>query len=330
VAGRPLQSIFIGGGTPSLFTPAAVETLLSAILARVSWADDIEITMEANPGTLEKENFAGYRDAGINRLSLGVQSFATDCLQRLGRMHSPEEAVEAVEQAQRAGFEYLNLDLMFGLPGQSRDGAATDLLTALTLNPGHLSYYQLTLEPNTAFYRSPPPLPAEDEIWRMLQQGSTQLAQAGYQQYEVSAYALNGQTCRHNLNYWTFGDYLGIGAGAHGKITKKAGVVIRYSKWRNPAEYSRKVQLSNPIQAQRILSEDDLLLEFLMNHLRLSAGFDKAFFFQRTGLAYTRLQTGMSLAFERGLLQVHGDTIQTTPMGRRYLNDLLGLFIPTD
>jgi oxygen-independent coproporphyrinogen-3 oxidase len=325
--GRPLQSIFIGGGTPSLFAPAEIGRLLSGIESRMDCSDSIEITMEANPGTLEAASFPGFRDAGINRLSIGVQSFNAVALQALGRIHGPDEAVRAVEQARRAGFERVNLDLMFGLPQQTLANAKDDVQSALALDPGHISYYQLTLEPNTSFHHAPPKLPDEELIWQIQQQGQAELAAAGYLQYEISAYARAGQHCRHNLNYWTFGDYLGIGAGAHAKLTDRSGRVQRFSKWRQPQEYLRKVKDAAPVQSYRELTRDDLILEFMMNRLRLNQGFKVAEFVTTTGLSEELLEPGIQQAMAEGLLVKQDGRIETTSQGRLFLNDLLELFI---
>jgi len=326
--GRALHSVFIGGGTPSLFVAAEIGRLLEGIKARMHWREPIEITLEANPGTLEAANFAGLREAGVNRLSIGVQSFDPACLQALGRIHGPDEAIWAVAQARAAGFERLNLDLMFGVPQQTPAGALADVQTAVELEPGHISYYQLTLEPNTPFHHAPPLLPDEEIIWQIQQQGQAQLAAAGYTQYEISAYARAGQACRHNLNYWRFGDYLGIGAGAHGKLTDRSGRVLRLSKRRHPADYLRSVRNAEPVQSRRYLGEEDLVLEFLMNRLRLHDGFERAEFVAATGLPAVHLEPGLQLALDRGLLENQGGLIATTSLGRHFLDDLLGLFVP--
>ena len=326
-AGRALHSIFIGGGTPSLFAPAEIGRLLTGIESRMDCSESIEITLEANPGTLEADSFAGFREAGVNRLSIGVQSFDPTALQALGRIHGPDEAVRAVAQARSAGFERVNLDLMFGLPSQSLDSAKADLQTALELDPGHISYYQLTLEPNTPFHHAPPNLPDEDLIWQIQHQGQAALGAAGYVQYEISAYARTGQQCRHNLNYWTFGDYLGIGAGAHAKLTDRSGRVLRLSKWRHPEEYLRKVKQSLPVQGYRELTQDDLILEFMMNRLRLHRGFETAEFVAATGLSAERIEPGIQQAMARNLLVKRAGSIETTSLGRLFLNDLLGLFV---
>jgi oxygen-independent coproporphyrinogen-3 oxidase len=294
----------------------------------MAWCEALEITLEANPGTLEAAHFTGFREAGVNRLSIGVQSFNPASLQALGRIHGPDEAVRAVAQARRAGFGRLNLDLMFGLPGQTVEAAQTDLQTALTLDPGHLSYYQLTLEPNTPFHHTPPTLPDEDRIWQIQLQAQADLAAAGYTQYEISAHARAGQECRHNLNYWSFGDYLGIGAGAHAKLTDRSGRVLRLSKWRHPMEYQRKVKDGTAVQGRRVLTEEDLILEFLMNRLRLNRGFSTADFEAGTGLPAERLDPALQRAMARGLIAIRDGGIEASPMGKLFLNDLLELFVP--
>jgi len=329
-AGRPLRSIFIGGGTPSLLSPAAVQRLLDGVktrLERIEGIEGIEITLEANPGALEADNYAGYREAGVNRLSIGVQSFDADLLRALGRIHGPEQALQAVERARRAGFERLNLDLMFGLPGQTLYQAGQDLGTALQLAPGHLSYYQLTLEPNTAFHHAPPQLPTDERIWDIQQQGLGQLRKAGYRQYEVSAHARPGQVCRHNLNYWSFGDYLGIGAGAHAKLSDAQSGVRRLWKWRRPETYLARVAAGHNRQGARRVRGRELALEFMMNLLRLRQGFTLELFSHRTGLAPTSLEPGLTQALGLGLLRRNESRIEATENGRCFLNDLLQCFI---
>jgi putative oxygen-independent coproporphyrinogen III oxidase len=329
-AERPLHSIFIGGGTPSLFTPAAIRRLLKGVGGLLLWEEDIEITMEANPGAVEAAHFAGYREAGVNRLSLGVQSFQAESLQALGRIHGPDEALRAVEQAGAAGFERINLDLMFGLPGQRAEMAMQDLETAISLKTEHLSYYQLTLEPNTPFHHRPPELPEEDAIWEMQCAGVACLAAAGFQHYEVSAYARAGGQCRHNLNYWRFGDYLGIGAGAHGKLTSEEGAIQRRWKRRHPGEYLAGVARGGGLQDQRTLLAEDRIIEFMMNVLRLSEGVESGLFEQMTGLELAVLDGSMRAAQQRGLLVPWSERIQATPLGLRFLNDLLAYFDVND
>ena len=266
----------------------------------------MEVTLEANPGTLEAGRYAGYRDAGVNRLSIGVQSFHGESLQRLGRIHGPEEAMAALEAAQAAGFDNINLDLMFGLPGQNMEQALSDLQAAIALAPQHISYYQLTLEPGTPFFRSPPTLPQDDLLWEMHCQGQALLAEAGYGQYEVSAYARPGRECRHNLTYWTFGDYLGIGAGAHGKVSDPDGGIFRRWKWQKPGVFMEAVEKGEGAEGQQPLARQDLVVEFMMNALRLKQGFDQGLFEQRTGLPIEVIQPQMDMAVEGGLLEMSG------------------------
>ncbi|MEJ2454333.1 MAG: radical SAM family heme chaperone HemW [Candidatus Thiodiazotropha sp.] len=323
---RELQSIFIGGGTPSLFSPAAIDDLLRGVRERLPWAQDIEITMEANPGAVEAAQFAELRETGVNRLSIGVQSFHAESLRALGRIHGPEEAVRAVELAQAAGFERINLDLMFGLPQASEAQALEDVNIAIGLNTEHLSYYQLTLEPNTLFHHQPPQLPDEETLWSIQQEGQRLLAQAGYQQYEVSAFARPGGRCRHNLNYWRFGDYIGIGAGAHGKLTQGDGNIQRRWKKRHPDDYLCAVAAGNPLQGSRQLSPEDRVVEFMMNALRLSEGVESGLFPATTGLDSERLAGMLDEARGRGLLSKETTRLCATPLGLRFLTNLLEIF----
>lgn len=325
VWGRRVDSVFIGGGTPSLLSPETIAQLVSSIRALLPLTADAEITMEANPGTVDLERFAGFAQAGINRLSIGIQSFDNDKLQSLGRIHDRNEAIRAVEAARAAGFNNLNLDLMFGLPGQDQQQAQADLATAIELAPEHLSLYQLTIEPNTLFHHRPPTLPTDDDAWTMQLALQQQLADAGYGQYEVSAYARDGHRCRHNLNYWHFGDYLGIGAGAHGKISSPTGIV-RTSKKRSPADYLALAGTEDN-RSQRALAKDDLVIEFMMNTLRLTDGFELALFQQRTGLAFSSIEPALATAESRGLIERDVQWLRPTEDGRRLLNDLLQLFL---
>jgi putative oxygen-independent coproporphyrinogen III oxidase len=275
---------------------------------------------------VEAAHFAGYHAAGINRLSLGVQSFQAQSLQALGRIHGPDEALRAVALARAAGFERINLDLMFGLPGQSREMAAKDLEMAIGLETEHLSYYQLTLEPNTPFHHRPPKLADEDTLWEMQRNGEERLANAGFQHYEVSAFARSGGRCRHNLNYWRFGDYLGIGAGAHGKLTSVDGVIRRRWKLRHPQAYLASLSRGDGLQGQRELLAEDRIVEFMMNALRLLDGVEGDLFEQVTGLELAAIGDAMKRARQRGLLVADRGSIQATPLGLRFLNDLLGYF----
>ncbi len=329
VAGRSIGSVFIGGGTPSLFSPRRVGGLLQAIDQRVPLAGDCEITLEANPGATEGGAFADWRAAGVNRLSLGVQSFDDRALRALGRIHSAAEARQAVEAARRAGFANLNLDLMFGLPGQTLAQAAVDVREACALEPEHLSYYQLTLEPHTPFAQDPPPLPSDDRCEAMQQAGIEQLAQAGLAAYEISAYARAGHACRHNLNYWRFGDYLGLGAGAHGKLTLGAGRIRRRWRCNHPRAYLEGVG-SAAVYQERWLRTDELPLEFMMNALRLRAGFSKTDFSAATGLSWSAVATPVAQAAERGWLLLEDAQVRTSELGARFLNDVLALFLPEE
>ncbi len=331
VWGRPIESVFIGGGTPSLMSAEAVERLLSGLRALLGMAPGIEITLEANPGTVEQGRFREYREAGVNRLSIGIQSFDDEKLQRLGRIHSRAEAVHAAEAAHTAGFDNVNLDLMFGLPGQSAAQALEDLHQAIALSPAHISYYQLTIEPNTAFAHTPPVVPEDDILWAMQCSGQETLAIAGYGQYEVSAYAREGRRCRHNLNYWMFGDYLGIGPGAHGKITDApTGRVERVWKQRHPQHYLDTAHTDAVVTGRRTLNRGDLMLEFMMNALRLTDGFDSRLFQAHTGLPLSAVTTQLEAAVAQGLIMWDSEHIAPTERGRNYLNELLERFMPEE
>jgi len=326
--GRVLQSVFIGGGTPSLFPPEQVRRLMDGITGNYSCAPDMEVTLEANPGTLESGRYVGYREAGVNRLSIGVQSFDADALGWLGRIHGPGEAADAVLSAKEAGFDNINLDLMFGLPGQTLSGAMTDVERVTSLEPAHISYYQLTLEPNTPFYNSPPKLPTDDSVWEIQQQGHALLAASGYRRYEVSAFARQGRECRHNLNYWRFGDYIGIGAGAHGKLSDSdATRVVRRWRLRGPGDYQRTAGSQEALAGERVLVEPDLKLEFMMNALRLQHGFSGELFRGRTGLSLSAVESRIREGVEKGLIENRGTAIAATPLGYRFLDDLVGLFV---
>ena len=323
--GRPLTSIFFGGGTPSLFSAAALGRLLEGLRVRIPMAADVEITLEANPGTFEQDKFVAYRKLGINRLSIGIQSFQADKLEALGRIHSGDEALRAAEMARRAGFDNFNLDLMHGLPGQSQEEALDDLRQAIALAPTHLSWYQLTLEPNTVFWNQPPQLPEDDILWDIQEAGQALLASAGFAQYEVSAYARPGRPARHNLNYWSFGDFIGIGAGAHGKLTGADGSVRRTWKTRLPKDY---LNLAKPYLAgEKVLAPEELPFEFLMNALRLTEGVPAALFPERTGLPLAALEEGRRAAEQKGLLRVEPERLAATERGQLFLNDLLQLFL---
>ncbi|MEN8217792.1 MAG: radical SAM family heme chaperone HemW [Pseudomonadota bacterium] len=322
VWGRNVRSIFIGGGTPSILSPEAIYNLLSGVRARIPVVAGAEISLEANPGTVDTTRFQGFREAGINRLSLGIQSFNDTALQNLGRIHGRNEAISAIEAARQAGFNNINLDLMFGLPAQTIEAALEDLHTAITYEPSHLSWYQLTIEPNTWFYHQPPRLPDDDLLWEMQTAGQNYLAEQGYFQYEISAYAKPGQRCQHNLNYWKFGDYLGIGAGAHGKISE-ISTISRLSKQRHPHSYLQSAHSS----AVTTLTVDEVVLEFMMNALRLFEGFTTQEFTENTGLNIACIEKTLQVASARGWLE-RGQRIRATDTGMRFLNDLLGLFVP--
>jgi len=327
IHGRPLHSIFIGGGTPSLFSGKSIARLLNGVRQRITCPTDMEITLEANPGTLEAGRFETYHEAGINRLSIGVQSFDANCLQQLGRIHGPDEAIAAFHSARGAGFERINLDLMFGLPGQDLAQAQLDLKKAIELQPEHISYYQLTLEPDTPFYHSPPSLPLEDNLWEIQQQGQTLLSAHNYNQYEISAYAQPGEECHHNLNYWTFGDYLGIGAGAHGKSTSPDGTITRRWKLSEPSAYLTAAHSGNVLSGQKTLNHDETTLEFMMNALRLHQGFSKNLYEQRTALPFASVAATIENAIQKGLLEHYKDSLRPTSLGKRFLNDLLEKFL---
>jgi len=329
--GRSIISVFIGGGTPSLFSANAMETLLSALRARLTLHPELEITLEANPGTADADNFKAYREMGINRLSVGVQSFSNAKLNCLGRIHNSEEAITAVEIAHESGFKEINLDLMFGLPDQTIEEATNDIQQAIALKPTHLSWYQLTIEPNTVFYAKPPVLPDDDTLWEMQQQGQNLLTEHGYQQYEISAYAKNKHQCLHNTNYWQFGDYLGLGAGAHSKITDVSkGQVNRFTRQRIPNSFLQKAGTEDVITESRSLTQNDIPLEFMMNTLRLKEGFHPSIFLDRTGLPISHVEAQLEQAEQKGLIQWDIEKIKPTELGQRYLNDLLQLFMPME
>jgi putative oxygen-independent coproporphyrinogen III oxidase len=334
LGGRPIEAIFFGGGTPSLFAPDAFARLLQAFASLGSVAADAEVTLEANPGTIERGRFAGYRDAGINRVSLGAQTFAPHALVRLGRIHSSEDTYRAVDELHAAGLHNFNLDLMYALPAQTLEEALEDVRRACALAPAHISHYQLTLEPGTVFHSRPPPLPDEDLAFRMQDECQTLLAQSGFDQYEVSAYARAGARCRHNLNYWGFGDYVGIGAGAHGKITASLPHgVHRTEKARQPRTYLEQLAGAAAAGAGRsgerkAVLAADLPFEFVLNALRLNEGFALADFESRTGLEASALQPGLQSALARGLIEFAEPRWRASALGRRFLNDLQGGFLP--
>ncbi len=326
IQSRRLTSIFFGGGTPSLFSASALERILEGMRQRVGFADDIEITLEANPGTFEQAKFRDYRSLGINRLSIGVQSFQPAKLKALGRIHDGDEAIRAADMARAAGFDNFNLDLMHGLPEQSLEDALSDLRIAIAQQPTHLSWYQLTVEPNTEFWSKPPQLPEDETLWDIQEAGQALLAAHGYGQYETSAYAQPGMQARHNLNYWTFGDFLGLGAGAHGKWTAPNGEIRRHWKTRLPKDYLNPAKRFRAGDKQ--LARDELPFEFLMNVLRLTDGVPSLLFTQRTGLSLDLLADGRRDAEACGLLEPDPQRLVATPKGQLFLNDLLQLFLP--
>ena len=329
VWGRPIRSIFFGGGTPSLISGNAMQRLMSELRARLRLGPEVEITLEANPGTVDSAHFRDYVAAGINRLSLGIQSMNNERLQALGRIHSVDEALAAIATARTAGFANINLDMMFGLPGQTVTSAMEELEQVLATAPTHFSYYQLTIEPNTLFHRHPPTLPQDEVIDDIHEAGIELLAQHGLQRYEISAYARNGQQCRHNLNYWLFGDYLGIGAGAHSKISNlQSGTIRRMVKQKHPEHYLATAGRSKSLIQDESVTQNDLGFEFMMNTLRLTGGFHRSIFSERTGLAWDSVAAIVDGAIADGLLCSQGDTIQPTQTGLRFLNDLLTRFLP--
>lgn len=326
--GRTISSVFIGGGTPSLFSAESIENLMSALRARLNIHPEIEVTMEANPGTAEAEKFKAYREAGINRLSIGIQSFNDKCLKSLGRIHNAEEALNAIGLAKSAGFENINLDLMFGLPEQNKEECLTDLEIAVEQSPMHISWYQLTIEPNTVFYSKPPLTPDDDKLFLMQEAGQSYLEKMGYKQYEISAYAKDHCVSLHNTNYWQFGDYLGIGAGAHGKITNVAeGNIKRFSRHKMPKRYIELAGSDAVITETRKLNRNDLALEFMMNVLRLKEGVDAGLFLRRTGLPLSIIEKELTQTVDHGLIEWQIDNLKPTKKGQRYLNELLEIFV---
>jgi oxygen-independent coproporphyrinogen-3 oxidase len=327
VPGRPIETVFFGGGTPSLFGGEALGRLLGCLLEAGRLAEGAEVTLEANPGTIERGRFDDYRRAGVNRVSLGAQSFDSRRLGALGRIHGEREIWTALDELAAAGLENFNIDLMHGLPGQSAAGAVEDLRKALSAHPAHLSHYQLTLEPNTLFWHRPPGLPGEDELAQMQSLCRSLLSDAGYEHYEVSAYATAGRRCGHNVNYWTYGDYLGIGAGAHGKLTPGGpGPIVRRSKLRHPAAYL--AARGDRVQEETTVTGDAVVFEFMLNALRLTDGFDRPLFEARTGLDFEAAAAGLDPARRRGLIEEDAGIWRPTALGRRFLNDLQALFLP--
>ena len=327
--GRTVHSVFFGGGTPSLFPPEAIDAFLQQASSRLRFAPEAEITLETNPGTAEHGRFEGYRAAGVNRLSFGIQSFDDGCLQRLGRIHDSREAVAAVELARAAGFDNFNLDLMYALPGQTLAMAQDDIARAIGLEPTHVSHYQLTLEPNTVFAARPPRgIPDHDAAWDMQEACQAMLADAGYAQYETSAYARPGRQCAHNLNYWRFGDYLGIGAGAHGKLTLGAEqAILRRWKLKHPTAYLAHAGSDTAIGGNERIGPERRPFDFMLNALRLNEGFALSLFEARTGLPRSAIAARLDAAIERGWLESDGERVVPTEFGRRFANDVIELFL---
>lgn len=323
---RPIDSIFIGGGTPSLISAQGIASLLEGINRLNPLSDTTEITMEANPGSSEQEKFAGYRAAGVNRLSIGIQSFNSEYLKRLGRIHSRDEADRAIQAAQAAGFRRINIDLMYGLPNQTLEQALQDVEQALSYNTGHLSWYQLTIEPNTVFYKQRPPLPDDDAIADIADEGEDLITRSGLKRYEVSAFASAGQECRHNINYWRFGDYFGIGAGAHGKLTHN-NQVIRTAKQRMPDSYLQACDRASRLAVENALDQEQLISEFMLNALRLREGVETSLFQQSTGLAPDYMHSTWRKLQAQGLMIEGDNRLQTTGLGWRFLNTVIEAFM---
>jgi putative oxygen-independent coproporphyrinogen III oxidase len=333
LTGRRIDTVFFGGGTPSLFGPEDFSRLLGAVRERIAFADDVEVTLEANPGTIERGLFSGYRDAGINRVSLGAQTFAPRALERLGRIHSAQDTHRAVAELRAAKLDNFNLDLMYALPEQSFEEALLDVRTAVALGPTHISYYQLTLEPGTVFHSRPPPLPDDEAAWEIQTAGQRLLADSGYVQYEVSAYAREGARCRHNLNYWLFGDYVGIGAGAHGKLSLALPQrILRTAKPKQPRDYQDQIRRAGE-QEGTVIGESsfivpaDLPFEFMLNALRLNEGFKVHDYRRRTGLEMDSVDLKLAAGKRRGLLTDRADEWRPTELGRRFLNNLQASFL---
>jgi len=333
LAERPLISIFFGGGTPSLFSPDAIARILQGVRERAMLTASCEITLEANPGTVDQERFAGFYAAGVNRLSLGIQSLQADKLKTLGRIHDREQALRAIEFVRAAGFTNFNVDIMYGLPQQSVNEALADIRSALAFKPTHFSWYQLTIEPNTLFHHQPPTLPHDDALWEMQQAGLGLIQELGYRQYEVSAYAQVDRECVHNRNYWEFGDYLGIGAGAHSKISD-GKIIWRMAQVKNPRDYLDAGKRRSVIKTA--VAEKDRAFEFMLNALRLTEGVKAELFEERTGLAFSTIEPILLKAYERGLLQASSPytknvcglhRIRPSERGKQYLNDLMGMFL---
>jgi oxygen-independent coproporphyrinogen-3 oxidase len=329
VWGRPVQSVYLGGGTPSLFSAGQIATLLSAVRARLDLRPDVEITLEANPGTIEHDSFPAYAQAGINRVSLGVQSFDDTLLGKIGRIHGRREIEQSLQSLKLAGISNFNIDLMYALPGQSHAQSRRDIQLAISADPAHISFYHLTIEPNTAFAVNPPRLPVDDMAWDMQQTGLDMLEANAYMQYEISAFAQTEKQSRHNMNYWRYGDFLAIGAGAHGKITTAAeGRVQRFAKYRHPRRYMQGLKSGDWRSETRILSDEELVFEFFLNQLRLKDGVTINDFSARTGLPWNRVESRVIKAVDKGLLEIRQGHVSPTELGWRFVNDIQQIFLP--
>jgi putative oxygen-independent coproporphyrinogen III oxidase len=327
--GRPVGSVYFGGGTPSLFSADQIAEFLSAVRARLDLRPDVEITLEANPGTIEHDSFSGYADAGVNRVSLGVQSFDDGLLKSIGRIHGRDEIEQSLQSLKSAGITNFNIDLMYALPGQDLAQSRQDIETAIIANPAHISFYHLTIEPNTAFAAQPPVLPENDMAWEMQQTGLELLETAGYEQYEVSAFARDGLQSRHNINYWRFGDFLAVGAGAHGKITLPAdGKVQRNAKHRHPKRYLEGLESGDWIAEKRVLSSEDLVFEFFLNQLRLKQGVYIKDFTARTGISWQVVESRVQQGIDKGLLEINKERLRPTELGWKFVNDIQQMFLP--
>lgn len=329
VWGRSVGSVYFGGGTPSLFNAGQVDALLTRIRGLLRVSPEAEITLEANPGTIERDSFSAYLDAGVNRVSLGAQSFNDESLKSIGRIHGSDEIGTAVESLHAAGMDNFNIDLMYGLPGQSVEMAEADVIRAIDCRPAHISHYQLTLEPNTAFAANPPRLPHDEKRWEMQDRCGRRLAEAGFGNYEISAWSLPGRDCRHNLNYWRFGDYIGIGAGAHGKLTVASeDRIVRLTRHLHPKRYLAARETGDWRAETRDLDERDRLFEFFLNRLRLAEPIDKQAFSDCTGLPIDACLPFVKTAVEKGLMEERGGALEQTELGRRFNNDLQAIFLP--
>ena len=327
--GRPVGSVYFGGGTPSLFSAHQISDFLSAARALVNIRPDAEITLEANPGTIEYDSFSAYQQAGINRVSLGVQSFDDDMLKKIGRIHGRHEIDLALQSLAESGISNFNIDLMYALPGQSASRSLHDVESAIAAGPSHISFYQLTIEPNTLFSAQPPELPAEDMAWDMQQSGLEALQTAGYLQYEISAFARDGMQSRHNLNYWRYGDFLAIGAGAHGKVTLPSrGLVRRSVKHKHPERYMRAIDNGDWKAAESAVDDNERVFEFFLNQLRLRQGVNVGDFSQRTGLPWSFVETRVQQAVDKGFLTRHEKRLKPTTLGWRFVNDIQQMFLP--